>query len=87
MNSHKYSGKDLFDFRLRRGMKNWLERKHPPADVRKRLLSAAAREKKTNQSLIVRLMTLSWGREYANHSFERFAKATAYSLQIGVLIV
>ncbi|MBC8509902.1 MAG: hypothetical protein H8D34_34065 [Chloroflexi bacterium] len=87
MNLHKNSDKELFDLRLRRGMTIWLGRQHPPAEVRAQLLLAAAGEMPPRKSWIDRLMTLSWGREYTSLSFERFAKATAYSLQMGVLVV
>ncbi len=87
MNLHKYSKKELFEVRLRRGMKNWLDKKSPPADLRAQLLSAAAEEKETSESLLARFLSLPADREYTYLSFERFAKATAYSLQIGVLIV
>jgi len=87
MSLHKNSDKNLFDLRLRRGMKSWLDRQHPPAEIRTQLLLAAAGETTSREILIKRLETFSWGREYSTLSFERFAKATSYSLQIGFLIV
>ncbi len=88
MNLHKYSDKEIFEIRLRRGFKNWLDPKAPSADIRAQLLSAVAEEMDPKESLLERFIALSVRSEYTNHlSFERFAKSTAYSLQIGVLIV
>ncbi|MBC8505935.1 MAG: hypothetical protein ISR58_03655 [Anaerolineales bacterium] len=88
MNLHKYSEKEIFEIRLRRGLMNWLGKKSPSADIRAQLLSAAAEELNPKVSLFARFVALSVGGEYTNHlSFERFAKSTAYSLQIGVLIL
>ena len=87
MNLHKYSKKELFEVRLRCGLKSWLDKKTPPANIRAQLLSAAAEEREAPESLLARFLSLSADREYTYLSFERFAKATAYSLQIGALIV
>ncbi|MBM3145331.1 MAG: hypothetical protein FJ010_10240 [Chloroflexi bacterium] len=85
MNSHEVSDKDLFDLRLRREIKKWIQRQSPPANLRGHLLFAAARETTSRESWLDRLATLSRGRENNAPSFELFAKTIAYSLQIGVL--
>ncbi len=87
MNSHKYTEKELFDIRLRRGMKNWLDRENPAENIRAQLLQAAADETEPKEPLVTRLLVFPASNEYSYLTFERFAKATAYSLQIGVLIV
>ena len=87
MNSHKHSDKELLDLRLRRGIKIWLGRQHPPAEGRAQLLLAAAGEMTPRKSWIDRLGTLSLSPEYTSLPFERFAQVTAYSLQMGVLVI
>jgi hypothetical protein len=91
MSSHKYLNlEDLWDIRIRHSIKNWLARKHPPAESRERLLRAAARKAKPQLPWIEALLLRNWSRSqqsYTMLSFERFAQATAYSLQVGVLIL
>ncbi len=87
MNLHKYSQNELFNIRIRRGMKNWLSRKNPPADIRAKLLQAAVDDAEPKASLVERFLVIPVSSEYTYLTFERFAKATSYSLQIGVLIV
>jgi len=87
MNLHKKASKGTFELTLRHGMKSWLNRQYPPADIRTKLLQTASGETTSRGAWFSHLVTLSWNHEYTPLSFERFAKATAYSLQIGVLIV
>lgn len=74
------------NLRLRRGVKKWLSRKYPPQNVRAHVLQLAASEKPYAPSIKTRIKILASDREDIL-SFERFAKAKAHSLQMGVLIV
>ena len=87
MNSHRYSQKEILDLRLRKGMLNWLKRKQPPIDLRAQILQAAASERSIQKSISPHFWAFILHGEFTNLSFERFAKAKAYSLQIGFLIV
>ncbi len=87
MNSPKHAYNEMLDLRLRRGLKKWLGQKHPPLHSRERLLEAAAENVLPRASLLAYWLSISWNREYSSQSFERLAKATAYSLQVGVLIL
>jgi hypothetical protein len=42
MNSRNHSNHDPFDAFIGRNLKNWLERCHPPADAREKLLNTAS---------------------------------------------
>jgi len=86
MNLRRYSQEEILDLRLQSGLKNCLTHKSPPFNVRAQILNAAAREN-LFKSRPTRSRSFNIGREYNILSFERFAKAKAYSLQIGVLIV
>ena len=87
MNLHSYSQKDLLDRQLRSGMKNWLSRQQPPVGVRQLTMEAASGKllRQKPKKPFWRIFYLN--RENTTWSFDRFAKAKAYSLQIGVLIV
>jgi hypothetical protein len=87
MNSHRYSQKEILDLRLRKGMLNWLKRKQPPIDLRAQILQAAASERSSQKSAPPHFWAFVLHGEFTNLSFERFAKAKAYSLQLGFLIV
>jgi len=87
MNFNKYSQEELLNLRLRRGMQNWLKRKQPPIDLRAQILITAASERSPKTSVSSHLGAFALHRDFTNLSFERFAKAKAYSLQIGFLIV
>jgi len=84
-----FDGNDttLFDLRLRRGLKAWLDRKNPPAEARARLLEAASQERLPQMSWFAYLLTFAWRCDDAAVSFDRFAKATAYSLQMGIVML
>lgn len=86
MNLRRYTQEDILDLRLRSGMKKCLTRKSPPLNVRARVLSTAAggNVPRTKNSWV---SSPNLSGEYTLLSFERFAKAKAYSLQIGFLIV
>ena len=46
MNSHNLTD-DVFDLSLDRSLKNWVDRKKPPADGRAQLLKAAVQQEKS----------------------------------------
>ena len=46
MNSRNLTD-DVFDLSLDRSLKNWVDRKNPPADGRAKLLKAAAQQKRS----------------------------------------
>lgn len=87
MNSHKKQNQELFDHRLRRSVKQWLNQKSPPADIKTHILRTAQKKSSSQASWFIPMVNLAFNREYNASSFDRFAHATAYSLQMGVLIL
>ncbi len=87
MNSPKRQTQEFFDLRLRRGLKQWLNPQSPPADIKARILQTAAQPPKKRSVRVFQLLDFMLNREYNASSFDRFAHATAYSLQMGVLIL
>jgi hypothetical protein len=93
MNSHsfygidKHCGDDRLDLSLRRSLKNWASRKHPPLDSRERLLKAASKTSVRKSIKIPSFLMFTLSSDHAELSFQRFAKATAYALQAGTSIL
>ena len=83
MSSHRNSDMDMLDNSLRRSLKNWVARQPLPLDGKERLLESAALASPKKTFKLPKFLFMNLSQNSADLAFNRFAKATAYSLQAG----
>jgi hypothetical protein len=59
MNSRNLTD-DVFDLSLDRSLKNWVDRKYPPADGRAKLLKAAVQQKRSFSRVKLPKINIEW---------------------------
>jgi hypothetical protein len=87
MSSHSTHNKDISDLSLRNSLKNWVAGKHPPANSKTRLLSAAAAAQKERPkvSIISGMVYIALNDNFSDLYLQRFKVSPLYSLQPGSL--
>ena len=83
MNLHKNREIDALDNYLKKKLKSSLEHKHPPSELKARIIKAAARGSTTKTRDISLFISMAQRENYYDQiSIERLRMATAFSLRI-----